>query len=166
MNSAPLNSSTNISEEEINQVIEQYANRIFRIAFSRLKNKADAEDIVQEVFIKYIANKDKFNDEEHRKAWLIRVTINASNCLLRSAWFRKTTELKDELTTELEETTEIYSQVMQLPEKYRTVVHLFYYEELSIKEIASILNIKEVSVKTRLHRSRLMLKNILDQIEF
>lgn len=145
--------------DEINQVLSIYANRMFRIAFARLKNKADAEDVVQEVFIKYIANKDKLTSEEYKKAWLIRVTINCCNSLLRSAWFRKTTSLTDDLVTEMKETTHIYKEVMQLPEKYRTVLHLFYYEELSVKEISQVLNIKESLVKTRLHRARNRLRN-------
>lgn len=161
MDSNPLYSSPPIAEDDIDQVISLYANRIYRIAFSRLKNKSDAEDIVQEVLMKYLANKDKFSDEEYRKAWLIRVTINCTNSLLRSAWFRKTTELKEDIpTSEMEEGSDLLSYVLKLPEKYRTIIHLFYYEELSVKEIASILGIKESLVKTRLHRARNSLKEL------
>lgn len=167
MESNPLRSSPPTAEDDIDQVISLYANRVFRIAFSRLKNKADAEDIVQEVFMRYITNQDKFTDEEYKKAWLIRVTINCTNSLLRSAWFKRTTELKDDIATEMEETSELLTYVLKLPEKYRTVIHLFYYEELSVKEIAAILGIKESLVKTRLHRARTALKDLCsDMLEF
>lgn len=160
MESYPQSTSSTLPEDDIDQVISLYANRIFRIAFSRLKNKADAEDVVQDVFMKYIAHQDQFTDEEYRKAWLIRVTINCCNSLLRSAWFRKTTELKEDIPTEITENSEILTYVLKLPEKYRTIIHLFYYEELSVKEIALILNIKESLVKTRLHRARNALKEL------
>lgn len=160
MESYPVQSSPPLAEDDIDQVISLYANRIFRIAFSRLKNKSDAEDIVQEVFLKYIANQDKFTEEEYRKAWLIRVTINCSNSLLRSAWFKKTTELKEDIPTTMEESSDLIHYVLKLPEKYRTVIHLFYYEELSVKEISSILGITESLVKTRLHRARNELKKL------
>ena len=160
MNSNLMKTSPPDTADDIDEVINLYANKIFRIAFSRLNNKADAEDIVQEVFMKYIAHEHQFTDEEYRKAWLIRVTINCTNSLLRSAWFRKTTELKDDLSTEMEEKTEIYTYVSKLPEKYRTIIHLFYYEDLSIKEVSSILGISESLAKTRLHRARKALKDL------
>ena len=154
------NSSPPELVDDIDEVIELYANKIFRIAYSRLNNKSDAEDIVQEVFMKYIAHRGQFQTEEYRKAWLIRVTINCTNSLLRSAWFRKTTELKDDLVADMEEPSELYTYVLKLPEKYRTIIHLFYYEELSLKEISSLLGISQALVKTRLHRSRKALKEI------
>lgn len=169
MSSLPIQSSEYSNYDDIDQVVSMYANNIFRIAFSRLKNKADAEDIVQEVFMRYITNQEKFhdNDEDYRKAWLIRVTINCSNSLLRSAWFKHTTKLEEDIPIEFIEKSEVYSYVLQLPDKYRTVIHLFYYEELSIKEISKILGLKESLVKTQLHRARKKLKSLcLDLIEF
>lgn len=152
------------SEDEIDQVVSMYANRIYRIAFSRLKNQSDAQDIVQEVFMKYIANQDKFQNEDYRKAWLIRVTINCCNSLLRSAWFRKTTELSEDIPVPFEESSDLISYVLKLPADYRTIIHLFYYEDLSIKEIAGILHIKESLAKTRLHRARKALKELLPDL--
>jgi len=160
MESYPLHSTNTVADDDIDQVVSLYANRVYRIAFSRLKNQSDAEDIVQEVFMKYIANQEMFHDEEHRKAWLIRVTINCTNSLLRSSWFKRTTELTEDIPTYMEESSDLISYVLKLPEKYRTVIHLFYYEELSVKEIANALGIKESLVKTRLHRARTALKEL------
>lgn len=160
MESYSIHKTPIASEDDIDQVVSLYANRVYRIAFSRLKNQSDAEDIVQEVFMKYITNKGIFQDEEHRKAWLIRVTINCTNSLLRSSWFKRITELKEDIPTYMEESSDLLSFVLKLPEKYRTVIHLFYYEAMSVKEIASILDIKESLVKTRLHRARTALKDL------
>lgn len=146
-------------KDSINEVLTLYADRIYRIAFARLKNQSDSEDIVQEVFMRYISYADTFTTEEHRKAWLIRVTINCTNSLLRSAWFKRTTSLNEDIPVHMEESSELIHEVMKLPEKYRTVIHLFYYEDLSIKEIATMLNTKESLVKTRLHRARNLLKD-------
>jgi len=148
-------------KDSIDEVLSLYADRIYRIAFARLKNQSDAEDIVQEVFMRYISYENTFSNEEHRKAWLIRVTINCTNSLLRSAWFKRTTALNEDIPIHMEESesNELVKEVMKLPEKYRIVIHLFYYEDLSIKEIAAMLNMKESVVKTRLHRARNLLKD-------
>lgn len=164
MGTTPIQSSHSIIEDDIDQVVSLYANCIYRIAFSRLKNKSDAEDVVQDVFMKYIANQDKFHDETYRKAWLIRVAINCTNSLLRSSWFKRTTELKEDIPVEVTEKSDIYHYVLKLPEKYRIVIHLFYFEELSVKEIASMLQISESVVKTRMHRARKELKTLCSDL--
>ena len=127
--------------------LNKYSNMVFRLAFARTKNNHDANDIMQEVFLRYMKNKKEFKDEEHKKAWLIKTTINCSKTLLTSAWFRKTTSLK-------------------LSKKYRTVIHLFYYEDMSIAEISSLLNVKESTIKSQLNRARNKLKEILKEEEF
>ncbi len=103
----------------IEEVLERYSSMVFRLAFSKTRSKNDAEDITQEVFLKYIKSDKKFNDEEHRKAWLLKVTINASKTLLMSAWFKRTTmfEEADEIVTELNEKSEVYYAVLKLPAK-------------------------------------------------
>ena len=115
----------------------------------------------QEAFLRYIRSGKEFADEEHRRAWLIRATINCSKTLLSSAWFRKTSPLEDTLTTELEEKSEVYYAVMDLPVKYRTVIHLYYYEDLSVSQISGLLKTKETTVKSQLHRARSLLKETL-----
>lgn len=152
--------------DSVEKTLEKYANMVYRIAFSRTKNKYDADDILQEVFMKYIKYNVEYTSEEHKKAWLIKTTINTSKTLLTSAWFRKTTEMPDTLATTMEEKSEVYYAVMKLPVKYRTVIHLFYYEELSIAQISSLLESKESTIKSQLHRARKLLEDILKGEDF
>ena len=141
--------------------LNKYSNMVFRLAFARTKNNHDANDIMQEVFLRYMKNKKEFKDEEHKKAWLIKTTINCSKTLLTSAWFRKTTSLEDNIVEELKEKSEVYYALLKLSKKYRTVIHLFYYEDMSIAEISSLLNVKESTIKSQLNRARNKLKEIL-----
>ena len=144
-------------------VLERYANMVYRLAYARTKNSADSDDILQEVFLRYLRSQVVFHDEEHCKAWLIRTTINCSKNLLSSAWFRRTTAMDEQLTEQVEEKSDVFYAVMSLPEKYRTVVHLFYYEDLPIAQIGKLLDKKEATVKTWLHRARNMLKGKLEE---
>ena len=146
--------------------LNKYSNMVFRLAFARTKNNHDANDIMQEVFLRYMKNKKEFKDEDHKKAWLIKTTINCSKTLLTSAWFRKTTSLEDNIVEELKEKSEVYYALLKLSKKYRTVIHLFYYEDMSIAEISSLLNIKESTIKSQLNRARNKLKEILKEEEF
>ena len=141
-------------------VIRCYQDMVYRIAFTYCKNASDAEDIMQEVFFRYLKNKTGFSNEEHLKAWLIRVTINASKSLLRSAWFRKTTALPEHGISHAPEQVKpaAYYAVLSLPEKYRSVVLLYYYEEYTVGEIAKILRRTETAIQTQLQRARAMLK--------
>lgn len=156
-----------IQNVPVEKLLEMYADTVYRLAYSRTRNKQDAEDIMQDVFMKYIKADVKFNDEEHRKAWLLKVTVNTTKTLLTSAWFRHRSdveEVEEGVSVEMEvEKSEVYYAVMQLPLKYRSVVHLFYYEEYSIKEICEIMDMKESTVKSLLHRSRKMLEKILKE---
>ncbi len=152
------------SQAEFEQILRKYGDSIYRIALVHTQNEMDAQDIVQEVFLKYAGSRDTFSSDEHLKAWLIRVTINRCTDLKRSAWNRKTTELKDEIIPAMEfipDESGVYSAVMNLPAKYRDVIHLFYYEGYSIREISSITGQKENAVKTQLSRGRSILKNAL-----
>lgn len=154
------------NENELSMDLDKYSNMVFRLAFARTKNSHDAHDILQEVFMKYLNNTKEFNTEEHKKAWLIKTTINSSKTLLSSAWFRKTVALEDNIIEELNEKSEVYYAVLDLPRKYRTVVHLFYYEDMSISEISTLLNTKESTIKSQLHRARNKLKETLNKEEF
>ena len=144
--------------DDCSRVIERYSAMVYRLALTRTKNKADAEDVFQEVFLRYYKNQDRITSEDHLKAWLIRATINYSNSLMSSAWFRKTAPLSEEIPFETPEEHDLYSTVMKLPQKYRTVIHLFYYEDLPVKEISNILGIGESTVKSQLSRARAQLK--------
>lgn len=144
--------------EYIEYILQNYSNMIYRLAISITKNKTNSEDIMQEVFVRLIKKRPAFENQEHEKAWLLRVTINCSKKLIYSAWNRHTVSLNEDLKFENEEVNDVYSVVMKLPERYRKVIHLFYYEDLPIKEISKILNSSEGTIKSRLSRAREILK--------
>lgn len=143
-------------------MIEKYFDTVYRLALSQTRETHRADDVLQEVFLRYIKTDKEFESEEHIKAWLIRVTINCSKNIFTSSWSKKTVPLTDELTFELPEQEELYLTVAKLPKKYRLVIHLFYYEDLSVKEISTYLKIKESTVKSQLHRGREMLRQLLE----
>ncbi len=151
-------------QTEFEKVLRQYGDNIYHIALLHTGNNMDAQDIVQEVFLKYAQRQEPFESDEHRKAWLIRVTINMCTNLKKSAWSKKTTELNEDILSsdDIEsDHNNVHDAVMKLPEKYRTAIHLFYFEGYSVKEIADITDQKQNAVKTQLSRARNLLKNIL-----
>lgn len=157
-----------MNEKEIfyEKTFDKYSAMVYRLAFSRTNSRYDADDILQTVFLKLVKSNVDFLDDEHIKAWLIRVTLNTSKNLLLSAVRRLTLPLEDTLAFEMKEKSEVYYAVMKLSVKYRTVVHLFYYEGYNTKEIAKLLDTKEATVKTRLNRARQKLKAELKGEEF
>lgn len=139
-------------------VYRRYSGMVFRLALARCRSRADAEDVMQEVFLRYVRRDPKLDTAEHQRAWLIKATINCTNTLLSSAWNRHT-ELYDELTQLAptfpdENAADIYAAVLRLPKKQRTAVHLYYYEGYRVKEIASLMDVSESGVKSLLHRAR------------
>ena len=149
----------------IAQLVEMYASMIYRIAYTRMQNVADAEDITQEVLLKYLKAGKTFRDEEHRKMWLIRVTVNTIKSSLTSAWRRHTVALDDvtEPSYEASELPVLKEKVEKLPERYRLPMYLYYYEELSVKEIAHMIKSTEGTVKSLLSRGRKMLRDELKE---
>lgn len=146
------------SKEEI---VEKYFNMVCKLALSQTKDRHAADDVAQDVFVRFLKTDTEFKSEEHIKAWLIRVTINCSKSLFLSAWAKKTVPLTEDIPFDSPEKSEVYYSVLALPQKYRTVIHLFYYEQLSVAEISKYLNTKESTVKSQLHRGREMLKSLL-----
>ncbi len=146
------------ADEDFIRTYQNYKRNVYGIAFSYTKNSADAHDIVQDVFMKYLVSRKTFNGDEHIKAWLIRVTVNRCKKHLLSAWLKKTVPLDEAIPIETKEDSELFEAVMELPDNYRIVVHLHYYEGYSISEMSSILGIKESALKVRLMRARNMLK--------
>ena len=144
--------------QHLEKMVEKYSNMIYRLALIRTKTKENSEDVYQEVFLRLAKKMPDFKSEEHEKAWLIRVTINCSKNLLNSKFFRNTAELKEDIPFETEEKHNIYYSVQKLPIKYKTIVHLYYYENYRIKEISQILKMKENTVKSYLARAREKLK--------
>lgn len=153
--------------EELEETAERYRDCIFAIAYHYMKNSYDADDITQNVLIKYYHNKKTLESEEHKKNWLIRVTINECKKMLISPWRSRSQNLEDyanSLKFEEKEQSELFLAVMELAQKYRVVVHLYYYEDYSTKEIAQLLGIRETAVSTRLLRARNMLKEKLQEV--
>lgn len=148
-----------ISYEDI---VHKYIDMVFRIALSQTNCKADAEDVVQDVFLKFLSCKKKFESEEHIKAWLIRVAINCSHKIFSSSWFKKTVPLSEDIPFEEPEMSDVYNALNTLPHKYRTPLYLYYYEELSVKEISALLNIREGTIKSQLSRGRELLRQKLE----
>ena len=147
------------------EAFNKYSDMVYRLAFARVKNQYDADDILQEVFLRFIKSKDKVNNEEHAKALLIRITINCSKSMLTSSWFKKTEALSENLSVSMPE-NDTLEAVLRLPQKYRTVIHLHYYCGFSIEEIGKILDHNPSTVKSQLHRARMNLKTELKGVEF
>ena len=153
--------------ESVDVLIDKYKNNLFVIAFNICKNVQDSEDVVQDTFIQYISLKKDFETEQHIRAWLIRVAINKAKNKNKTFFRRNILPLEDymdTLTFESDESSELFEKVMGLSEKFRIVIHLFYYEDYSIKEISNILRISESNVKVRLSRGRMLLKNTLKEV--
>ena len=152
------------SEWEITQAIEKYADTVRRICLIHLKNYADTEDIFQNVFLKYALSSAVFENYEHEKAWFVRVTINACKDLLKGFFRAKTVSL-DEVIEQADipddDNKEVLEAVLALPEKYRKVIYLHYYESYSAPEIGKILNKSVNTIYTYLNRGKQLLKTTL-----
>lgn len=144
-------------------VIRFYSKMVYRLAFARTGTRHDADEVFQEVFLRYLKKQPVFKEEEHRKAWLIKVTINCSKKLWNSAWRKRTQPLEETMMFETREDQGLYEQLQRLPAKYREVIHLFYYEDMSLEEISRVLNRKNATIRTQLTRARAMLKTILKE---
>lgn len=150
-------------ENYIHYLIEKYSDMLIRITYSYMKNLSDAEDITQDIFIKLLEKKPNFENEEHEKAWLIRVSINLSKDKLKSSYFKNTEPLDDTFIQVTKDDNEVIQAVLNLPLKYRSIVLLYYYEGYSIAEVANILTLKETTVGSQLSRARKKLKSILKE---
>ena len=154
--------------QSLEELIEAYQKSLYAAAFNICRNTDDANDVVQDTFIQYYTTKKQFQDEEHLKAWLLRVAINRAKDIFRSFWKKNRLSIEDyadAVPFESREETGLFEAVMRLPEKYREVIHLYYYEDLSIKETARILRITEGSVKMRLSRGRSFLRDVFKEEE-
>jgi len=148
------------------RLIEKYSSTVFRLGLSYLGNRHDAEDIMQEVFLRYLRKPRLFFSEEHEKAWFIRVAINCCKSFSTSAWKRKIVPLEDFSHLPAPEISDssnvsVYEAVMALPPRQRLCIHLYYYEQLPIKEISRSTGIPESTVKSHLFRARAALEQKL-----
>lgn len=158
---------TMLTHERFAHLAEKYADTVFRVAFSYLKSREDADDVTQEVFIKLYSVDTEFESEEHIRNWLIRVTINQCRKQFRSPW-RRLENIDDYAATlsfEDDNDRELFRAVMELEQKYRSVIFLYYYIGYSTAEIADILRIPVNTVSTRLSRARARLRTMLTEVE-
>lgn len=152
--------------QSLHELAALYQDNLFAVAFNICQNAQDAENVIQDTFVQYYTTKKEYENEQHIRAWLIRVAVNKAKNVTRAFWRRNRVSIEDYMETLVFETPEsenLFETVMKLPEKYRIVIHLYYYEDYSINEIADILKLSESNVKTRLSRGRVMLKNVLKE---
>lgn len=152
---------------QFTNAVERFQDMVYRTALHILGTPQDADDAAQEVFLRLFREKKPFDGEEHLRRWLLRVTVNYCRDVLKSPWRRRRIfleELPETPVFQEPEQAELYREVMALPEKYRTVLNLFYYEELTVREIAELLETRQSTVTTRLSRARAQLKEKLGEV--
>lgn len=149
---------------------ERYSKLLFRIAFLHLGSTHDAEDVLQNVFMKLLYNSPKFKDGEHEKAWLIRVTQNNCKNVLKSSARKNNCALNNDITSDdepnISKALDISMKIKALPPNYKTAIFLYYYEDLTTQEISKILKISQSAVKMRLKRGRELLKSELEEYRY
>ncbi len=150
-----------MNTNNMEDIVEKYSDMILRIAYQNLKNKTGAEDILQEVFVKLISVKNRPLEEEHLKAWLIRVTVNLCKKYWKAAWIRKTVPLEENWLQISENNITLWEELWSLPAKYRNTLYLYYYEGYTVPEISVILQIPLNTAYTHLQRAKEKLKVII-----
>jgi RNA polymerase sigma-70 factor (ECF subfamily) len=155
-------------DDYIIDILKKHGNTVLRVAFSYLKDMAEAEDVYQEVFLKLLEDTVMFQSADHEKAWLIRVTINLCKNRFKSFWKSRILPLDNEILFEAESdiagSIDVFNAVMSLKPKYRTVINLFYYEGYSTLEISKLTGWSESTVRTSLHRGRKILSGKLEGV--
>lgn len=152
--------------QEYERLANKYLDSIYRVAVNGCQNYADAEDVVQNTFVKLWERKEAFDDEDYARKWLIKVAVNECHSLWRSGWKRRISYLEEldvEPVFSTPEKSNLYDALQSLPPKYRQIVYLFYYEGYSVKEIATMMKLSETAVKSRLLRARKQLKSYLKE---
>lgn len=149
------------------KIVAENIDFVYRVSLCYCKNQRDAEDVVQNTFLKLIQSKQEFTDDEHIRKWLVRVAVNECKNMWKSYWNRNVISLDtleyEQEETRTEEQQELLQAVMELAPKYRIVVHLYYYEGYHVKEIADMLHLSESNVQIRLMRARKKLKDLLEE---
>jgi RNA polymerase sigma-70 factor (ECF subfamily) len=146
------------------EVVERYKNMVYGIALARVRNRDDADDVFQEVFLAYCRRQPQFNDEEHRKAWLINTAVNCSKKMVSNA--RKhdhvpLDEVAESMCFEMQEDSQIFAALADLPEKYRICMQLFYIEDMTVEQISQVVHKRAGTVRVRMNRGREMLREKL-----
>ena len=156
-----------VTKDYISDLLDKYSDMVLRIAYTYLKNRADAEDIVQDVFLRIIDKKPSVSDESHEKSWLIRATINMCKNKVNMFWNKNKCSIDDvqefAVSDKYNTDTSVFQAVMALGEKYRVVVYMYYYEGYSTPEIADVIGKNETTIRSLLHRARNKLKDMLKE---
>lgn len=155
------------TDDCVEKIINEYSRTVYKLAFAQTRNKNEADDIFQEVFLRYIRKKPAFESKEHEKAWFIRATINCC----KNSWnapFRKHTQPleQDAYVIEMNEENSLEEYLLKLPKNYRAVIHLFYYENMSTTQISTVIKKKESTVRMQLTRARRLLKKYMEGDNF
>lgn len=154
------------TDDCVEKIIEKYSNMIYKLAYAQTRDKNDADDVFQEVFLRYIRKQPRFENQEHEKAWFIRVTINCCKNIWNSPFKKHTKPLDKSINNiAIEDSYDehlLEEHLDKLPKKYRIVIHLFYYEDMSIKSIGEAINKKESTVRMQLTRARRLLKDFME----
>ena len=156
-----------MEREEAARLVEAHGQAVYRLAYARTGSREDAEDITQETFLRLVRAAPEFRDETHCRAWLLHVAMNCTRSLFRRPWRRRDLPLEEAANAAAPEGErgEVLEAVLALPEQYRAPMHLFYYEDLTVEQIAKILGLREGAVRTRLSRARGMLRDMLKEDE-
>lgn len=152
-----------LTPEELEQLIARNADAVYKLAFARLGNRADADDVFQQVFLRYLKKRPVFANATHERAWFLRVCSNCTKSWWNSAFRRHTAALTEDTAAAAEQPPdwELVKYLKKLPKAHRTVLHLFYYEDMSTADIAKLLGKKESTVRMQLTRARRQLKDIM-----
>lgn len=154
------------TNDDVDDIVEKYSKTVYRLAFAQTKNRNDADDVFQEVFLRYIRKKPSFESSEHEKAWFLRVTLNCCKNIWMSRKRGKSEQIDENIAWESGEEIQLDQYLKELPKDYRTVIHLFYYEDLSTAEISRILDRKESTVRVQLTRARRLLRDMMEGEDF
>lgn len=149
------------SEEQAERVIAKYSDMVYKLAFAQLRNRSDADDVYQEVFLRYVKKAPVLESPEHEKAWFLRVTVNCCKKLWAPPWRQHSVPLEEGMQADTSENHYLTEELKKLPQKYSLVLHLFYWEDMTIEEIGAMLGLRPGTVKSRLFRGRELLKNRL-----
>ena len=143
--------------------VDRWGPAVYRLACAVTGSRSDADDVFQEVFLRYHRAAPDFESETHEKAWLLRVTINCAKKLHAAPWRRRTEPLSETLEAPSPEGEALWEELRRLPDKYRTVLHLYYYEDMTTEEIARLLDRSPATVRSQLMRGRDRLRVLLEE---
>lgn len=150
-----------LSKEQAEQVVDRQADAVYKLAFAQLRNRSDADDVFQEVFLRYVKRAPVFESAQHEKAWFLRVTLNCCKRLWASPWRKRSVPLEETIQADTPENHYLAEELKKLPKKYGAVLHLFYWEDMTVEEIADLLGLRPGTVKSRLSRGREKLRDNL-----